>query len=122
MRVASTHLAPGRIEELRTIAKRLDPKTPRVMGERSRRRLEQFDAEEAKQRLLRFPEQHVRRALAETNPGRRARTIEQALAASLAIFTCLRIENLRSCVSIGTCAKRARCGARREQGEERGSP
>ena len=75
---------------------RLDPKRPRVMGERSRRRLEQFDSEIAKQKLLNYPEHQSRRALKRTNTMHQARGMEQALAASISIFACLRIENLRT--------------------------
>ncbi|MDU8914210.1 site-specific integrase, partial [Aestuariicoccus sp. MJ-SS9] len=77
------------------IVQRLKPKSPGGMGERNRTRLEQFDDEEVVQRLLRFPEEELDRALKQSNKLRRAKGVERALAMSLAIFTGVRVKNLR---------------------------
>ncbi|MDU8912958.1 site-specific integrase [Aestuariicoccus sp. MJ-SS9] len=77
------------------IVQRLKPKSPGGMGERNRTRLKQFDDEEVVQRLLRFPEEELERALKQRSKLRRAKGVERALAISLAIFTGLRVKNLR---------------------------
>ncbi|MDU8914130.1 site-specific integrase, partial [Aestuariicoccus sp. MJ-SS9] len=85
-----TQLAP-----FRAIVQRLKPKSPGGMGERNRARLEQFDDEDVVQRLLRFPEEELGRALKQRSKLRRAKGVERALSISLAIFTGVRIKNLR---------------------------
>lgn len=86
----------GQLRNLQTIADRIKPKGGRRMGERNRERLQQFDDPAVVQRFLRFPEEELARALKQTNPFRRAKGVERALAISLEIFTGLRVKNLRS--------------------------
>ena len=85
-----TALAP-----VRQIAGRLKPAGGPAMGARNRNRLEQFDDEDVVQRLLGFPEAELARALKQKNLLRRAKGVERALAVSLAIYTGLRVKNLR---------------------------
>ncbi|MBP1807661.1 site-specific integrase [Rubellimicrobium aerolatum] len=96
--VARMHLAfnEGQLRALQAIADRIKPKGGRRMGERNRERLHQFDDPAVVQRFLRFPEQELARALRQTNPFRRAKGVERALAISFEIFTGLRVKNLRS--------------------------
>ena len=82
-------------KEIDLLCRRLDPNEPRVMGRRNRDRLDQFDDTENVRKLLAFPEEEAARALRKASASRRARGIERALAASLFIFTGLRIKNLR---------------------------
>jgi integrase len=95
--VARMHLGfdEAQLSPLRAIADRLKPLGGRRMGERNRKRLEQFDEPQVVQRLLSFPEEELARALKLKNPLRRAKGAERALAISLAIFTGLRVKNLR---------------------------
>lgn len=85
-----------RLAKLKAIADRIKPRGGRVMGERNRKRLDQFDDEAVVRRLLGFPEEELGRALKLENLLRRAKGVERALAISLAIFTGLRVKNLRS--------------------------
>ncbi|SDE63236.1 tyrosine-type recombinase/integrase [Ruegeria marina] len=85
----------ARLAPLIAIAQRLKPKDIGRMGERNRKRLEQFDDEDVVRRLLRFPEEELARAHNQRNKLRRAKGVERALAVSLAIFTGMRIKNLR---------------------------
>ena len=86
----------AQLKPLQTIAGRIkSPDGPR-MGERNRVRLEPFDDPAVVQRLLTFPEAELGRAVKLTNPLRRAKGVERALAISLAIFTGLRVKNLRT--------------------------
>ena len=96
--VARTHLGhdEARLKPLQAMADRLRPPGGRRMGERNRQRLGQFDDPQVVRRLLRFPEAELARALRQANPLRRARGVERALAISLAIFTGLRVKNLRT--------------------------
>jgi integrase len=96
--VARMHLGytEAQQEPLQAVTNKLKPLGGRRMGERNRKRLEQFDDEAVVQRLLRFPEEELARALKLRNPQRRAKGVERALAISLAIFTGLRVKNLRS--------------------------
>jgi hypothetical protein len=91
----------GRMDEailtiLETICKKLDPGNWRQMTERKRKRLGQFDDPRNVARLLRFPEQEARRALAQTNPLRAAKAMERAVpwlcwsAAACALAHCAR--------------------------------
>ena len=99
--VASDHLGFGeaQLKPIKHLVGRLKSKEgqgSRHMGQRNRKRLEQFDDAEVVQRLLRFPEEELGRALRMSNLVRRAKGIERALAVSIAIFTGLRVKNLRS--------------------------
>lgn len=96
--VARMHLGfdDGQLKPLKAVADRLKPKRGRRMGERNRVRLGQFDDPANVQRLLRFPEEELARAMKQRSPLRRAKGVERALAISLAIFTGLRVKNLRS--------------------------
>jgi integrase len=95
--VARHHLQLGEehLGELAQIVRRLKPKTSGGMGKRNRVRLAQFDDEAVVRRLLRFPEEERARALVKTNPLRRARGIERALAISTLLATGMRAKNLR---------------------------
>lgn len=96
--VARMHLGytDEQLKPLQALAGKLKPQGGRRMGERNRKRLEQFDDPAVVQRLLRFPEEELARALKRRNPLRRAKGVERALAISLAIFTGLRVKNLRT--------------------------
>jgi integrase len=95
--VARRHLrlSDDHLDELKVIATRLRPANVAGMGQRNRVRLEQFDDEAVVQRLLRFPEDELGRALSQRNPFRRAKGVERALAISILIFTGIRVKNLR---------------------------
>jgi len=84
-----------RLEPFERIAQRLKPLGGPLMGDRNRKRLEQFDDDTVVARLLRFPEEELERAMRTENLLRRAKGVERALAISLAIFTGLRVKNLR---------------------------
>lgn len=88
-------LDEDRLAPFRAIAMRLKPKGGQQMGQRNRKRLEQFDDEEVVRRLLCFPEEELKRAIKAKSRVRQAKGVERALAISLAIFTGLRVKNLR---------------------------
>ncbi len=95
--VARHHLRldEKRISEIEGIARRLKPRSTGGMGRRNRVRLAQFDDAAVVRRLLRFAEEERARALVKTNPLRRTRGIERALAISMLLATGLRAKNLR---------------------------
>ncbi|MDU8913968.1 tyrosine-type recombinase/integrase, partial [Aestuariicoccus sp. MJ-SS9] len=99
----------AQLAPFKAIVQRLKPKSPGGMGERNRTRLEQFDDEDVVQRLLRFPEEELDRALKQRSNLRRAKGVERALSISLAIFTGMRVKNLRE-LNLETQLRR--CGKR----------
>lgn len=76
--------------------KRLDPGTRHQMTERNRQRLGQFDDERNVEKLLHFPEREATWAQAQTNPFRKAKGMERAVAVTLLTFCGLRISSLRT--------------------------
>lgn len=85
-------LDADRLAPFQEIAMRLKPKAGQRMGQRNRTRLEQFDDAEVVRRLLRFPEEELKRAVTAKSRVRQAKGVERALAISLAIFTGLRVK------------------------------
>ena len=83
------------LETMDLICSRLDPHRPRPMGRRNLDRLAQLDDPANVARLLAFPAEEAARAQRLSNPIRRAKGMERALAISLLIYTGLRIKNLR---------------------------
>lgn len=83
------------LEAIDLICRRLDPRHPRTMGRRNLDRLEQLDDPANVARLLAFPAEEAARAQRLSNPFRRAKGMERALAVVLLIYTGLRIKNLR---------------------------
>ncbi|GGH41563.1 Site-specific recombinase XerD [Cribrihabitans marinus] len=88
-------LDESELAPFQAIVQRLKPAHGPSMGERNRALLAQFDDEAVVVRLLGFPREELGRALKIANPVRRAKGVERALAISLAIFTGLRVKNLR---------------------------
>lgn len=95
---------------LEGICRKLDPGNRRQMTARNRQRLGQFDDPRNVARLLTFPEQEAKRALAHKDPIRAAKGMERAVAVALLIRCGLRISSLRtleltdfSWTSTGSC-------------------
>jgi integrase len=99
MRLIGKHYGRLNDETLSTqenICRKLDPGNRRQMTDRNHRRLGQFDEARNVGRLLTFPEQEAKRALAEKNPLRAAKAMERAVAVDLLIRCGLRISSLRT--------------------------
>jgi integrase len=91
----------GRLDEatlttLEKVCRKLDPGTRRQMTVRNRQRLGQFDYSRNVGRLLTFPDQEAKRAQAQKNPLRAAKSMERAVAVDLLIHCALRIGSLRT--------------------------
>ena len=84
------------LAQLEAICKRLDPGKRHQMTDRNRKRLAQFDDPANVAKLLHFPEREEAWALLQTNPFRKAKGMERAVAVSLLIFCGLRITTLRT--------------------------
>ncbi|MCZ4263039.1 site-specific integrase [Limimaricola sp. G21655-S1] len=89
-------LDEAHLAELDAIIGRLAPRSGRKMGARNFERLKQFDDPDLVQRLLGFPDEELGRALKARSPVRRAKGVERALAIAVALYTGLRVKNLRS--------------------------
>jgi integrase len=83
-------------EAIDGICRRLRPPRNDGLKAKNRERLRQFDDPNNVARLLAFPREEAERGRKLTNPYRAAKCYERAVAVSLLIATCLRIQNLRT--------------------------
>lgn len=83
-------------EAIDGICRRLRPPRNEGLKAKNRERLRQFDDPKNVARLLVFPREEAERGRKLTNPYRAAKCYERAVAVSLLIETCLRIQNLRT--------------------------
>ena len=83
-------------DEIESICRRLRPPRNEGLKAKNRERLRQFDDPKNVARLLAFPREEAERGRKLTNPYRAAKCYERAVAVSLLIATCLRIQNLRT--------------------------
>ncbi|MFB3087461.1 MAG: hypothetical protein ACE10E_03990, partial [Acidiferrobacterales bacterium] len=83
-------------DEIESICRRLRPPRNDGLKAKNRERLRQFDDPKNVARLLAFPREEAERGRKLTNPYRAAKCYERAVAVSLLIATCLRIQNLRT--------------------------
>ena len=83
-------------DEIESICRRLRPPRNDGLKAKNRERLRQFDDPNNVARLLAFPREEAERGRKLTNPYRAAKCYERAVAVSLLIAACLRIQNLRT--------------------------
>lgn len=83
-------------DAIENICRRLRPPRNDGLKAKNRERLRQFDDPNNVARLLAFPREEAERGRKLTNPYRAAKCYERAVAVSLLIATCLRIQNLRT--------------------------
>ena len=83
-------------DAIENICRRLRPPRNDGLKAKNRERLRQFDDPKNVARLLAFPREEAERGRKLTNPYRAAKCYERAVAVSLLIATCLRIQNLRT--------------------------
>ena len=83
-------------DAIESICRRLRPPRNDGLKAKNRKMLRQFDDPKNVARLLAFPQEEAERGSKMTNPYRAAKCYERAVAVSLLIATCLRIQNLRT--------------------------